>query len=166
MLAITSRHMLIMQVIGTGGSKSVLFMLPAFCSPDGVTVVVMLLVALQTDLYRRYVKAGITSHVWQSRKNNQAASIIFVTPKSAVTKGFRDFIAQLEGRQALDCVVMDECHVMLKGSQSFQPQLRELREAIRKFGVQTICLTATLALTDKAAFFYAIQLEASWVRMF
>ncbi|KAF5528622.1 ATP-dependent DNA helicase Q5 [Colletotrichum aenigma] len=119
------------------------------------------LVALQIDLYRRYVKVGITLHVWQSRKNNQAASIIFITPESAVTKGFRDFIAQLEGRQALDRVVVDECHVVLKGSQSFRPQLRELGEAICKFGVQTICLTATLTLTDEAAFFHAMRLEAS-----
>ncbi|KAH0424146.1 hypothetical protein CcaCcLH18_11710 [Colletotrichum camelliae] len=161
-LTITSGHTPIMQVMGTGGGKSVSFMLPAFCSPDGVTVVMTPLVALRTDLHGRCVKAGITSHVWQSQKNNQAASIIFITPKSVVTKGFRDFIAQLEGRQALDRVIVDECHVVLKGSRSFQPQLRELREAIREFSVQTVCLTATLAPTDEAAFFHAIQLEASW----
>ncbi|KAF4921051.1 ATP-dependent DNA helicase Q-like 3 [Colletotrichum fructicola] len=165
-VAIASGHTPIVQVMGTGGGKSVSFMLPAFCSPDGVTVVVTPLVALRTDLHRRCVKAGITSHVWQSRKNNQAASIILVTPESAVTMGFRDFIARLEGRQALDRVIVDECHVVLEGSRSFRPRLRELGEAIREFGVQTICLTATLAPTDEAAFFHAMRLEAFRVSMF
>ncbi|KAK7433632.1 hypothetical protein CaCOL14_013366 [Colletotrichum acutatum] len=165
-LAIASGLTPIVQVMGTGGGKSVSFMLPAFCSPDGVTVVVTPLVALRTDLHGRCVQAGITSHVWQSRKNNQAASIIFVTPESAVTKGFRDFIARLEGRQALDRVVVDECHVVLEGSRSFRPRLRELGEAIREFGVQTVCLTATLAPKDEAAFFHTMRLEASRVRMF
>ncbi|KXH69608.1 hypothetical protein CSAL01_12759 [Colletotrichum salicis] len=165
-LAIASGLTPIVQVMGTGGGKSVSFMLPAFCSPDGVTVVVTPLVALRTDLHRRCVQAGITSHVWQSRKTNQAASIIFVTPESAVTKGLRDFIVRLEGRQALDRVVVDECHVVLEGSRSFRPRLRELGEAIRDFSVQTVCLTATLAPTDEAAFFYAMRLETSRVRMF
>ncbi|KAL3290725.1 putative ATP-dependent dna helicase q1 [Colletotrichum asianum] len=134
-LAITSGHMLIVQVIGIGGSKSVLFMLLVFCLLDGVMVVVMLLVALWMDLHRRCVKA---------------ASIIFVTPKLAVIKGFRDFIA-------LDRVVVDECYVVLEGLWSFWPRLRELREAIREFGVQMIYLMATLALIDEAAFFYAMR---------
>ncbi|KAJ0299009.1 hypothetical protein KNSL1_013682 [Colletotrichum chrysophilum] len=108
-LAIANGHSPVVQVMGTGGGKSVSFMLPAFCSPDGVTVVITPLVALRTDMHMRCVRAGITSHVWQSRKNNQAASIVFVTPESAITKGFRDFIAQLQGRQALDRVVVDEC---------------------------------------------------------
>ncbi|KAF5520448.1 hypothetical protein CGCA056_v009008 [Colletotrichum aenigma] len=117
-----------------------------------------------TIKYSAVVKVACMLVIHQGWKNNQAASIIFVTPELAVTKGFRDFIAQLEGRQALDCVVVDECHVVLEGSQSFQLQLRELGEVIRKFGVQTICLTATLTPTDEAAFFYVMRLEAScWV---
>ncbi|KAK1837728.1 hypothetical protein CCHR01_19648 [Colletotrichum chrysophilum] len=165
-LAIANGHSPVVQVMGTGGGKSVSFMLPAFCSPDGVTVVITPLVALRTDMHMRCVRAGITSHVWQSRKNNQAASIVFVTPESAITKGFRDFIARLQGRQALDRVVVDECHVVLEGTRDFRPQLGELGRAIREFGVQIVCLTATLPPADETAFFRTMRFEASRVTMF
>ncbi|KAF2801297.1 uncharacterized protein BDZ99DRAFT_555513 [Mytilinidion resinicola] len=49
----------VVAIIGTGGGKSVLFMLPALCS-TGVTVVVMLLVSLQEDIKSRCNKAGIS----------------------------------------------------------------------------------------------------------
>ncbi|KAK1613470.1 hypothetical protein BDP81DRAFT_274533, partial [Colletotrichum phormii] len=96
--------------VRTGSGKSLSFMLSAFCSPDGVTVVITPLTALRTDLEARH-------------KNNQAASIIFVTPESAVNKGFQDFIARLTSRQALDRVVVDECYVILEGTRSFRPKL-------------------------------------------
>ncbi|KAH0425029.1 hypothetical protein CcaCcLH18_11248 [Colletotrichum camelliae] len=112
------------------------------------------------------VNGGVCNILVHNKMLCFAASIIFITPKLVVTKGFRDFIARLEGRQALDCVVMDECYVVLEGLRSFWLQLRELGEVIRKFSVQIVCLTATLALTDEAVFFHAMQLEASWVRIF
>ncbi|KAL2104431.1 hypothetical protein VUR80DRAFT_942 [Thermomyces stellatus] len=87
-----ARHV---QVAGTGGGKSMSFMLPAYCSPEGVTVVVVPLVALRQDLHERCERAGIDSHVWQGRGGNRGASIVFVTPESAVTKGFRVFVNRL-----------------------------------------------------------------------
>ncbi|KAG6979012.1 ATP-dependent DNA helicase Q-like 3 [Fusarium oxysporum f. sp. conglutinans] len=79
----------IVQVMGTGGGKSLSFMLPAFCASDGTTVVVTPLVALRNNMHDRCAKHKITSYVWQSRGSNQSgASIVFVTPESAVTKGY------------------------------------------------------------------------------
>ncbi len=49
--AVVYRESPVVQVAGTGEGKSMLFMLLAFCSLDRVTVVVVLLVALQDDLY-------------------------------------------------------------------------------------------------------------------
>ncbi|KAJ0328460.1 hypothetical protein COL922a_013181 [Colletotrichum nupharicola] len=159
-LAIANGHSPAVQVMGTGGGKSVSFMLPAFCSPDGVTVVITPLVALRTDMHMRRVRAGITSHVWQGRKHNQAASIVFVTPESAIAKGFRDFIARLQGRQALDRVVVDECHVVLEGTRDLRPQLGELGQAIREFGVQIP------RFAEEVAFFRMTRFKASRVTMF
>ncbi|KAF2806588.1 uncharacterized protein BDZ99DRAFT_538952 [Mytilinidion resinicola] len=48
----------VVAIIGTGGGKSVLFILPALCL-TGVTVVVMLLVLLREDIKSRCNKAGI-----------------------------------------------------------------------------------------------------------
>ncbi|KAK1772084.1 hypothetical protein QBC33DRAFT_443956, partial [Phialemonium atrogriseum] len=56
----------IVQVVGIGEGKSMLFMLLAFCLLEGVTIVVVLLVALQEDLHRQCKSCKIDSHVWQS----------------------------------------------------------------------------------------------------
>jgi superfamily II DNA helicase RecQ len=40
----------IVQVTPIGGGKSLIFMLPAFCTPDSMTIVVSLLVALENDM--------------------------------------------------------------------------------------------------------------------
>ncbi|KAM7210419.1 P-loop containing nucleoside triphosphate hydrolase protein, partial [Rhypophila decipiens] len=115
----------IVQVAGTGEGKSLSFMLPAFCSPDGVTVVVVPLVALREDLHRRCQERGIDSHIWAGRGTNRAASVIFITPEWAVTKGFQTFVNRLHGRGQLDRVVIDECHTVLDSERGFRPQLGE-----------------------------------------
>jgi superfamily II DNA helicase RecQ len=49
---------LVVVIIGTGTGKTLVFMLPALTS-TGVTVVVVPLLALKSDLKDRCVKAGI-----------------------------------------------------------------------------------------------------------
>jgi superfamily II DNA helicase RecQ len=72
-----------------------IFILPAFCTPDGVTIVVLPLVALESNMEVRYAQMGIDAYVWASRRVQQAASLIFVTPESAVSKGFHAFVARM-----------------------------------------------------------------------
>jgi len=50
-------HSPVAVVIGTGGGKSMIFMLLASCISRGTTIVVIPLVALQGDLQERYEKA-------------------------------------------------------------------------------------------------------------
>ncbi|KAK1764542.1 hypothetical protein QBC33DRAFT_457587, partial [Phialemonium atrogriseum] len=57
---------LIMQVAGIRKGKSMLFILLAFCLLEGVTIVIVLLVALQKDLHRQCKLCKINLHVWQS----------------------------------------------------------------------------------------------------
>lgn len=49
----------VIVIIGTGGGKSLCFMLPAANCPGGVTVVVVLLVSLLGDIVLRCRKLGI-----------------------------------------------------------------------------------------------------------
>ncbi|KAK0744616.1 P-loop containing nucleoside triphosphate hydrolase protein [Apiosordaria backusii] len=153
----------IIQVTGTGGGKSLLFMLPAFCAPDGVSIVVVPLVALYKDLHRRCQESGIDSHIWQSRSGNRAASIILMTPESAVTKGFQLFVNRLHARGQLYRVVIDECHAVLDSERAFRPQMGKLGSVLRGFGVQVVFLTATLAPGDVAEFTSRIKLQGQKV---
>lgn len=156
----------IVQIAGTGCGKGTSFMLPAFCSPEGVTIVVVPMVALRQDLHGKCKEYGIDSHVWDGRGGNRAASIVFVTPESAVTKAFSTFVMRLCGRQQLDRIVVDECHTILDSEWGFRPQMRKIGEAIRRFGVQAVFLTATLALEDQEEFLRRMQLVPAQVRWF
>lgn len=77
--------------MGIGAGKSMLFMLPASCS-GGVLVVIVPLVSLRGDMKVRCDKAGIECVEWDSRKPNDWASVVLVTPESAVSEGFGNFI--------------------------------------------------------------------------
>lgn len=141
------------QVAGTSEGKSMSFMLPAFCSPDGTTVVVVPLLALQADIQRRCEAAGIDVSVWRSAEANRMTPIVLVTPESAVTNGFATFVNQLRALQRLDRVAVDECHMLLDSTAEFRPKLQELGQMLGEVGVQKVFLTATLAPRDEHAFF-------------
>ncbi|KAI8394943.1 hypothetical protein FOFC_21656, partial [Fusarium oxysporum] len=156
----------IVQITPTGGGKSLTFMLPAYCTPDGVTVVVTPLVSLENDMVRRCIKLGIDAYVWKSREVQRAASLVFVTPESAVSKGFRMFIERMHGQQKLDRVVVDECHTAMQYSKTFRPQIGRLGETLQDFGVPVVCLTATLKPSREMAFFRQMRFVPERVRVF
>ncbi|CAM1501430.1 Fc.00g010580.m01.CDS01, partial [Cosmosporella sp. VM-42] len=155
----------IVQIAGTGEGKSLSFLLPAYCAYDGVTVVIVPLLALQTDFERRCQELKISSHTW-SYGRVKTARIVFITPESAVSKGFQDFISGLVVRQQLDRVIIDECHMVLDASHTFRPQFLALGRTIVNFGVQLVLLTATLAVRDQAHFFQAIGIDALHTQVF
>jgi superfamily II DNA helicase RecQ len=156
----------VVQVTPTGGGKSLTFMLPAYCTPDGVTVVITPLVSLENDMVARCVKMGIDAYIWKSRGVQRAASLVFVTPESAVSKGFRVFVERMHGQQKLDRVVVDECHTVLGYSKTFRPQMGRVGETLQDFGVPVICLTATLKPAQEMAFFRQMRFMPGRVRMF
>ena len=156
----------IIQIVGTGGGKSLSFMLPAFSSDGGTTIVVVPLVALREDMARRCEELRIDTHIWDSKVAARAASIIFVTPESVQTEGFQLFVNRLKERQQLDRIVVDECHMLLDSNKEFRPKMRELGHAIRQIGTQMVFLTATLAPCDEAEFFDITGLQKNRVRIF
>ncbi|KAH2219344.1 hypothetical protein KXV37_002714 [Aspergillus fumigatus] len=113
----------VIVVMLTGGGKSMLFMMPVFTAPGGTTVVVVLLVALQADMQRRCQQLGISCVAWESRRPPDAASIVLVTPESAVSPDFQTFLNRLRWMRRLDRIVIDECHVVLNSQGDFRPQM-------------------------------------------
>jgi hypothetical protein len=149
----------IIQITSTGGGKSLSFMLPAYCSPEGTTIVVVPLVALQEDLHKRCTEYQITSHIWNSRQGTPTASIVFVTPESAVTGGFRDYVNRLQNQGVLERVILEECHTLMDGSATFRPKLSEVGKVVREWGAQRVFLTATLGPDEMAEFYRVAAIQ-------
>lgn len=140
----------IVVVMGTGGGKSMMFMLPASCS-TGVTVVVVPLVSLRGDLKRRCEEVGIDCVEWSSRRPNEWASVVLVTPESAVGEAFGGFMARQRWMGRLDRIVIDECHVALDSTNSWRQRILRLQELIT-WRTQMVYLTATLPPREEGEF--------------
>jgi superfamily II DNA helicase RecQ len=108
-------------VIGTEAGKSLIFMLLAFCSHRGTTIVVVLLVALQGNLKRRCNKSSITCSIWWRDQAVESASVVLVILESALTKGFKEFVNLLQATHQLDQIVIDEYYTVLASRPNFQP---------------------------------------------
>lgn len=133
----------VIAVMPTGGGKSMLFIVPAFTAPGGTTVVVVPLVALRADMQRRCQQLGISCVAWESRRPPDAASIVLVTPESAVSPDFQTFLNRLRWMRRLDRIMIDECHVVLNSQGDFRPQMAQLGKLVRA-RTQMVWLTATL----------------------
>ena len=150
--AVLDGHTPIVQVAGTGEGKSLTFMLPAYCEPSGVTIVVVPMLALRADMEQRCRQAGLSVSVWESG-GGRVASMVLVTPETALTKGFAEFVSRLRDRQQLDRVVVDEAHLLLESNWAFRPALKLLGQRLSEMGVQRVFLTATLSPDDEEELF-------------
>ncbi|KAE8822995.1 hypothetical protein HRS9122_10470 [Pyrenophora teres f. teres] len=145
--AVMQRRLRVLVVMATGAGKSMLFMLPASVSPDGVTVVVAPLNALRDDLQDRCDQLGIPCAKWDGRRPPYWARIVLVTPESAVTKAFGRFIDEKRMLHQLDRI---------------RPDLLKMAEMTEK-GTQVVYLTATLPPTLQPAFLQTAGLDAQTV---
>ncbi|KAF6793337.1 hypothetical protein CMUS01_16109 [Colletotrichum musicola] len=162
--AIMSNKSFVVVIMGTGGGKSLCFMLPAASCPGGITVVVVPLVALLGDMVKRCRELGISCAEWRSDRVPGQVAIVFVTPESAMSKRFQDFLEGIRMTAQLDRIVIDECHTILEGSKAFRPKLRELGQ-LGLVGVQMVYLTATLPPSREADFFTLLHVGAADVHV-
>jgi len=146
----------IVVIMGTGGGKSMLFMLPARCS-TGLTVVVVPLVSLRDDLTDRCRRAGIDCAEWDARRPHEWAQVMMVTPESAVREAFAEFLNRQQAEGRLDRVVVDECHVVLDSRGGWRKDILELRRLV-KFETQLVYLTATLMPDEEREFIRCMSL--------
>jgi superfamily II DNA helicase RecQ len=158
--AVVRGHTPILHVAGTGVGKTITFMLPSYAASEGSTLVIVPFVALQNDLYDRICAADISCAKWPD-DSSYDASIILITPESFRTKTFAEFINRMLGRQQLDRIVFDECHVVLDSSYEFRPLIRTIGDSLLSSGVQLVFLTATMPPRDEFEFWTTIGVSAS-----
>ncbi|KAK5108236.1 hypothetical protein LTR85_005380 [Meristemomyces frigidus] len=145
----------VLIIMRTGGGKSLMFMLPSAASTDGVTIVIVPIIALRQDLWERGMEKGIPCAEWDGERPPYYARMVFVTPESAVSVAFGRFIDEKKAAHQLERIVVDECHMILESTPKWRPKMRELRQIATK-GVQVVYLTATLPPSNEPAFFEAI----------
>jgi superfamily II DNA helicase RecQ len=164
--AIQARVSPVVAVMPTGTGKSVLFMLPAWAESGGTTVVIVPLIALRYDMQRRCHALGISCAEWESgRWPPDAASIVLMTPESALGDDGSTFINRLKQTRRLDRIVIDECHVILNTESRFRPKLRRLGELAR-VETQMVLLTATLPPCKEEMLWKRMSWTADEVKMF
>jgi superfamily II DNA helicase RecQ len=88
--------------------------------------VVVPLVALRQEFQERCTSLGISSTQWESHRPPDEASIVLVTPESAITSEFRTFLNRQVTLRRLDRIMIDECHLVLNTSNTFRTQLTQL----------------------------------------
>jgi RecQ family ATP-dependent DNA helicase len=156
--AIMNQEDPVICVMGTGGGKSLLFMLPAFSQSDNTTVVVVPTISLREDMIQRCKDNGITYHEWKDTPPAGLVQIIFVIPESTLSNRFQRYLNLLRRDGCLARVVVDECHVVLDGTLTFRPVLQELGSLLR-YSVQMVYLTATLPPEDEPTLFELLQID-------
>ncbi|KAI7053814.1 hypothetical protein KC339_g18639, partial [Hortaea werneckii] len=163
--AIVSGQRRVVVVMRTGGGKSLLFMLPAAASRDGVTIVVMPKIMLQEDMADRCRKDGIPCAIWSdNRAPPYDARVVFVIAESAVSQSFADFVNAKMLNEQLERIIVDECHTVLQSTKKFRPKVLQLRDLIGR-QTQVICLTATLPPRREPSFMSIMDMEPSEVHM-
>jgi superfamily II DNA helicase RecQ len=149
----------VIVVMRTGGGKSLMFMLPASVKDAGTTVVVTPLVALKQDMRRRCRELGLECQEWSTRKKMHDSCILLVTPESAVSQGFMNYLRKLQVMDRLDRIVIDECHILLNTRLDFRRKLQKLRKIV-EFAVQLVLLTATLPVSKESELLSMMSIEA------
>ena len=149
----------------TGSGKSLFFMLPAHCSTDSTTVVVVPLTALLHDLHQRCLQQGLSSAIWNSQTPRSLVQVVFVTPEAALGPAFGTFLNRLHGLHPLDRLAIDECHVVLNQQAEFRPTLQRLGE-LSRLVVQMVLLTAILPPRLEVLLWTRMFVNAKEVTMF
>ena len=129
-------------VLGTGSGKSLVFMVGAAIADAQTTILVLPTIALRQDMLRRCSGAGIRHVVW-SAGCMSAAPLIIISAEAACSASFLEYAQRLIGRQQLDRVVIDECHLTITAS-DYRPCMSQLAWHIRQLRTQSVWLTATL----------------------
>jgi superfamily II DNA helicase RecQ len=136
----------LLTILGTGGGKSLLFMLCAVNAEEVnlTTIVIVPLVALLKDLVSRLRKMKIRVTEWSNNINHYSGQVTILTTEAAASQGFLSYF--LKGCQSkprrIARVVLDEIHTLLT-DKHYRPLLEVINQ-LRQGEVQFIGLSATI----------------------
>lgn len=130
-------------VLPTAGGKSLVFQLPAFVHSARCSVVVVPLVALQSDIIRRCSALGISAVLWNDR-HVADARLILASVEHLDTAEYKSFTLDKQRNASLHAIFIEEAHLVLLWD-SFRDVLSKLHNLIRPPGVTcpVLALTAT-----------------------
>ena len=152
------RHQIV--VLPTGAGKSVCFMFPAVVL-EGVTLVVLPLLALLEDLYRRMTAVGLPVVVLRGGQSGEerdaimrqvadrSARLVLTTPEAALGERL---LARLQDKATVEHLVVDEAHCISQWGDSFRPtylRLDELVAALQPRVISAFTATATPAVLGR-----------------
>ena len=131
-------------ILGTGGGKSLLFMLCAVNAEEVnlTTIVIVPLVALLKDLVTRLRKMRIRATEWSNDINHYGGQVTILTTEAAASQGFLSYFLKGCQSKRIARVVLDEIHTLLT-DKHYRPLLAVINQ-LRQGEVQFIGLSATI----------------------
>ena len=74
--------------------------------------------------------------------------ILLVTPETAISQRFINYMRKLQVMNRLDRIVIDKCHILLNTWLDFWQKLQKLRK-VMEFAVQLVLLIAILLISKE-----------------
>ena len=139
----------VLGILGTGGGKSLTFLLPAVLA-DKPTIVVVPTLSLINDLLGKCLALDITackitgevpvdiqkSYLEELKK----FKLIFLTPEMLGDKIIMDKIVNVD----LERIVFDEAHTICSWGSTFRPQYQSAANVLARFPCPKLLLSATI----------------------
>ena len=73
-------------------------MVAAAIDGAGTTVLILLVVALRTNMLDRLRKAGVRYYKWHPRSSNKAAPLVIISTEAAYIEWFIEYVSLLNSR--------------------------------------------------------------------
>jgi superfamily II DNA helicase RecQ len=102
----------VVVVLVTGSGKTLILMVDASVADARITILVLSIMILRSDMLRRYLLVDIRSLIWISGVK-QSASLVVVSAEAICTSDFLNYIYTLVRRQVLDRIIIDESQLTI-----------------------------------------------------
>lgn len=143
----------VMTVVGTGGGKTLMYLLPAVISSN-ITLVVSPTLSLIDDMLGRCHNLGIsackfTGEVpkelqYSQQLNIKQFKIVLGTPEMLKEGEFNSTVMSMIEKKEIERIVFDEAHTIVSWGNTFRPIYREVCEELAKTTCPKLLLSATV----------------------